>query len=509
MRINGEISKSLVGVSIIIFLLSLIPILYCARYDYATGDDLGKSYAVHRVIKNGGSAFEVIKTAVDSARDVYYSHEGTWASNFILALQPGIWGERYYSVTPIIGIISISVGILFFLYEILVKYYAYDIKIYLSVSALLLTLVIQLMPYIKGGLFWYTGMAHYDLPFCMALIFLTFCIRYYRYGKFMHLLIILFTSIYLGGSHYQAILLSWLLLVLFLIMHFVNDKNIKIKLKKKESLFIFAAFLIQLVGFYYCYKSPGNTERAEADFSFSFYKILKTVKQSVVQSTTDGFKYIVETRWVAIYIVFLILLGVCVSDKERIKSKKNTFLICLYSYLVYCAMYAPALYYLTYNASEGISGGYYDINFFVFMIFLTYSMLILGNIVGVGIVKKINSKKLLYYSFNTYLAVLAVFVLIFSKHLIAMTADYTCITFIKSGQLYDFEAQMQERLTILEDDSIKNVVLPEMNDQQGPFMHMALVSDESNFTNTVTRLYYDKDSVIAVPRAEYYEKYAE
>lgn len=507
MRINGEISKSLVGVSIIIFLLSLIPILYCAKYDYATGDDLGKSYAVHRVIKNGGSAFEVIKTAVDSARDVYYSHEGTWASNFILALQPGIWGERYYSVTPTIGIISISAGILLFLYEILVSYYGYDKKVYISVSVLLLTLVIQLMPYIKGGLFWYTGMAHYDLPFCMALIFLTFCIKYYRDGKLLQLFIILFTSIYLGGSHYQAILLSWLLLVLFLIILIVNTKNIN-SLKKKELLFIFIGFIIQLIGFYYCYKSPGNTERAEADFSFSFYKILETVKQSVVQSTTDGFKYIVETRWVAIYIVFLILLGVCVSDKERIKSKKNTFLICVYSYLVYCAMYAPALYYLTYNASEGISGGYYDINFFVFMIFLTYSMLILGNIVGVGIVKKINSKKLLYYSFNTYLAVLAVFVLIFSKHLIAMTADYTCITFIKSGQLYDFEAQMQERLTILEDDSIKNVVLPEMNDQQGPFMHMALVSDESNFTNTVTRLYYDKDSVIAVPRAEYYDKYA-
>ena len=62
---------------------------------------------------------------------------------------------------------------------------------------------------------------------------------------------------------------------------------------------------------------------------------------------------------------------------------------------------------------------------------------------------------------------------------------------------------MQERLSILHDPSIKEVVLPEMNDQQGPFMHMPLTSDPKSYTNYATARFYGKDSVIAVPREEY------
>lgn len=59
---------------------------------------------------------------------------------------------------------------------------------------------------------------------------------------------------------------------------------------------------------------------------------------------------------------------------------------------------------------------------------------------------------------------------------------------------------MQERLIILEDDSIKDVVVPEMNDQQGPLMHMPLTGDSTQYTNYATGLFYEKESVIAVDR---------
>ena len=38
-------------------------------------------------------------------------------------------------------------------------------------------------------------------------------------------------------------------------------------------------------------------------------------------------------------------------------------------------------------------------------------------------------------------------------------------------------------------------------------MHMALVDDPDSFTNWATRMYYGKDSVIAVPREVYEQEY--
>ena len=96
---------------------------------------------------------------------------------------------------------------------------------------------------------------------------------------------------------------------------------------------------------------------------------------------------------------------------------------------------------------------------------------------------------------------------VITRHSLKNTSDYLCIDFIRSGRLSDFEAQMQERLAILNDDSNPDPVVPEMNNDQGPFMHMALLDDPDSFTNWATRMYYGKNSVIAVPRDEYEKNY--
>ena len=93
------------------------------------------------------------------------------------------------------------------------------------------------------------------------------------------------------------------------------------------------------------------------------------------------------------------------------------------------------------------------------------------------------------------------------KSIVKESADYMIYTFVSNGHLKDYDNQMKERLRILQDDTVKNVILPEMNNEQGPFMHMAITKDVDNFSNTATMSFYDKESVIAIPRDEYYEKY--
>ena len=91
--------------------------------------------------------------------------------------------------------------------------------------------------------------------------------------------------------------------------------------------------------------------------------------------------------------------------------------------------------------------------------------------------------------------------LFFFKGDLKSTATFRSLEYIISGQAEDYKEQMEYQMSVLLDDTVKDVVLPEINDEQGPLMHMPLTGNPDEFTNSVTRFYYNKDRVIAVPRS--------
>lgn len=97
-----------------------------------------------------------------------------------------------------------------------------------------------------------------------------------------------------------------------------------------------------------------------------------------------------------------------------------------------------------------------------------------------------------------------VFLVVFRSD-IKQTTTYLCIDYVRSGQAADFKAQMVYQKEVLLDDEIKDVVLPAINDYQGPLMYMPLTENPESFTNSVTTKFYGKDSVVAVPREAWME----
>ena len=74
---------------IVVMAVSLIPILYCSFFDYATGDDLGYSAGVHHLLMQHASLSAILKEMFDNIKQSYYSYQGTWSSIFLFQLQPG------------------------------------------------------------------------------------------------------------------------------------------------------------------------------------------------------------------------------------------------------------------------------------------------------------------------------------------------------------------------------------------------------------------------------------
>ena len=85
----------------------------------------------------------------------------------------------------------------------------------------------------------------------------------------------------------------------------------------------------------------------------------------------------------------------------------------------------------------------------------------------------------------------------------------TCrsLVYIISGQAADYRKQMDLQTDLLLDETVSEVVVPFINDEQGPLMHMPVTGDPQAWTNTVTRKFYGKESLVAIPREEWMELY--
>ena len=82
-------------ICIIACLIVIVPLLMLAKYNYPSADDWSFGAATHQVIENGGNFGDVISEAFDVVMIWRENGEPRYANAFLVALQPGIWGERF------------------------------------------------------------------------------------------------------------------------------------------------------------------------------------------------------------------------------------------------------------------------------------------------------------------------------------------------------------------------------------------------------------------------------
>lgn len=485
-----------------LFFLSLLPILYCSFFNYATGDDLWEGAAAYRVLVNHGSIKEFFTAVFEWAKVDYLGWEGNWSSIILWCLEPSIWGEKVYCITPWIALFFLCGGTTYFLAYYLKKYLTVDFSFWLIVAVIVCFFSIQYMPYVRSGIFWYTGMVNYVVPYGLCLASFVWADKYIETGKKRYLIFISLTFAYIGGAGYTPVVLAFEGLFLIILVCLFGQKHEN----RLRSLGLILPLVLLIIGFLFSAVSPGNAARGGESYYFGATRAFMTILESIKQGFLGAINWFVSVRPLFLSAPLLFIVTWEQIDISRIKWKlNNPVLVPVFLFLISCSVYAPGIY-----AQSEVSGGVPDSIYFVFL--LTYA---LGIIYLTCYVKKKVTDKKKQFSRSGLAEKLRIsiilceilFCMIFGKYLLGNMTDYICIDFIRSGQLQDFEYQMQERLRILHDPEIKEVVLPEMNSEQGPFMHMALLSDPNAYTNQATARFYGKESVIAIPREEYYELY--
>ncbi len=499
--------KWMAWAGVVIFVILMLPVVYLSFVNRASGDDYGYGVYTREAWVTSHSLLEVLKASIQTIRSLYYSWQGTWFSIFVFSLQPEVFSRHAYVITTFL-MLFLLIGSTFLLFRhIFQRILNFDRWRVLIIVLLYLILMIEFIPGIKSALFWYNGTVHYMLPFAMCQLLSVWLMLYAETQKKIYFTGITIIMILLGGSNYQAALFA--LIVAF---YAGTAGCIHLKTKKWEykGFVLLLPMFLEAVGLIISMKAPGNNVRAGGGFGFSASAAIVTIIKSFAKGVLDIGGYVKEkpVMWIGFLVLFLFLTEAFVNQKREIHFQ-HPFIVSFGLYCLYSAMQTPAIY-----ADVEVSLGVNNMNYQVFLLMMFGILTVLAD-KAAGKIKNIWERQRRGLSIKEWIhnrvlipgLCVCMVLLVLGKGNIKQSTSYVCLSYITSGQAFDFKEQMELQTDLLMDKSVSNVVVPFINDDQGPLMHMPVTSDPEAWTNTVTRNFYGKESVIAIPRDEWVKKY--
>ena len=398
----------------IFFALTLLPILYVAPAVRATGDDLGYSAAVHQALISGGGFAGVLSAIRSAVVGTWYSWQGTWSSVALFCLQPGIWGDAWYPLTVAVSLGSILGGTWYFLNTIL-KRIGFAAPFRWIAYFLTAVMVIQYMPYPRGGIYWWTSVAHYDISYLAALLVMGWSFRWLDTGKQRYFIGITLLMTYLGGAGYPALVLAavWIFLMIVGGMtgllspagpesstavptggasdaanhrDFGNAPGTSFdrtsgtnpescsrdKTTIVRSLLLLLPLVLEMIGFVISAIAPGNSNRGGEGFGFSVSNVIYTLLICVKEGFTEGVGYFLTARPLILVLIVIAVYAWETAPRMEVRDEKGRLrieqpiLAVLPGFGITCIVRAPEIY-----AATEVSGGVTDTYWFVTMTALT------------------------------------------------------------------------------------------------------------------------------------------
>ncbi len=321
------------------YAISLIPLLWIAKYNYPSADDYTNGSRCYHVWEASHSVIKVIGEAISRTADEWLTWRGCFTSSFLSALPPSIFGERLYGLTAWIVLLTLSFATVYFFYEVLVKGFKADKYTSYSIAALVLFITVQCMG--EAGraeaFYWYSGAINYVFIHSLSLIFYGLLISAAcsdgRKRKLRLALSSIFGFLVAGGNQMTMLNVA---IVLVTVMIFMTVQR---KWKNNKGLLIPIA--VFFVGFILAVVAPGNLVRAGSSHGMNPVK-------AIMVSFYYGLDLMLSqwTTWP------VILLAICMVPPFWHMAAQTKFRfryplpVVLFGYCIVSAMVTPPLFIL-------------------------------------------------------------------------------------------------------------------------------------------------------------------
>lgn len=502
----------------VLFLISLLPIIYLGLHNYPSGDDFWYGVYTNRAWVETGSVIEAMKGSFQMLKEMYVKWQGTWFTIFLFTLSPGIFAKHGYYIVIFLSLSMLIGGTGYLSYHYLVHKLQLSKPVWLILLCTVLYPAIQYIPRTTSGLFWFNGIMHYSVPYLLACIAVVQTQKFIDNGKIKNFLSLFLCFTLLGGGSYlMPIAASLIAVLIFLAQIQIKKTSETAKLQffiPKRNWLILIAFFAELVGLLISFLAPGNSVRGGEEFSADPKWALKCIWYAIDRGIYLGVDYFQENP-----VILLIYIGLAVFLWEIMwnVSKKISFrlpaIFVLYMNGIYWAIYTPEIY-----SRSDVSGGVPNTYFHVFLLITLANMIYVHGWIQNQIWKhwnkkatspdevfeKSSNKSLLYGTkYKQTIGIPALAVILISLLFIApnskiLTTNDYCIEYIASGRMHEYIRMREEQYIIMTDNSIQNAIIYDKGDQY-PLLHMSL-SDNPQMQHNVNQAnFYGKNSVIAYP----------
>lgn len=470
----------------------IFPLLFIAKYNYPSADDWSHGANGYKILQKGGGFFELLKVTIGTVCKSYTAWDGRFAEVLFAALQPGIWGEQYYCLVT-----WIMLGAIIFA-ECLLCRTALEQGtgkkcVGLWIPIILPSVIIQLLycPFPEESFYWHTGSAGYTFMFALSLVLLVLfwkmAIREYLSGK--RVLMILcagLLSALVGGGNFATSLSTFLMLCILSVYFMLYNRA-----ALKKTWFV---PLLTGVSLLLCIVAPGNTSRIEANFDGATGSAAEAIYMSLARSATNIYS------WTNIKVILMLLFAFPFIWRA-VKSTECRFklpaLVTLLTFGVYASQCTPTMY------VDGTTGG----GRMAAILFYTYHVwLLMNTIYWLGWLSRrenrvknfldcIEAKCGKYLLSYCALVGMLLVGLIYTTDLKELTS-YRAYRSWRQGWAQQYAIEWEERLEVLHDDSVKDVVFEPLSVYPEMILYTDL-QDENGYiwVNAACAEYYDKASV--------------
>ncbi len=499
---------------VLIYLTGLIPLLIIAWYNYPSADDFSMANEVRIRFVESGSVLATIQEAVRMAKYYYANWCGYYFSDFLMAMPPCVFGERYYVLSTYFLVGILSVGTVVFMHALLVKTLHVNKAITRCITMLILLITVQCMP--RGSVrveafYWYAGAVNYVFMYGIGLLYLSVFLYYIQEKNKKRqkglLLVATLLGFAMGGANYMSALSCAIistLLVIFIICSVINKITWKIgerEIDRNQYLQLLIPLLIMLTGFILSCTAPGNAVRSAHLESMNPIKTVMVALFYTLEYAVGKW-----TNWSVLCLILFVLPFLWKAAKQISWDFRYPFLAIAFFYGMTAANIAPPLY-----AERNIEGGRIQALLWIqYVLCLILCLLYLcGWVQRNGFINSEKSeadvrmngavKQYMSTGLCKYLITIVLLIMFGSCLFVAEDSHFytatSAATDLINGKANQFRKEWAERYVLLNDSSVKEVVVKELSVRPELLYYSDISQDPDDWSNKGMREYFDKEVV--------------
>lgn len=480
--------KPSAGITAVFFTLALVlmlvPLLRLAEYSVPWYDDYTYGRPARLEVESGTGFPGALKGAWYSTRTSWYAWQGTYSSIFFMSLMPGVWGEQYYFIGPVLLILLPVLGI-FALAGVLARdVLGFDRVLTLSLQSVTAAAVLMLIYSAKEGFYWYNSGIHYVgmHSFCLLMIAMAVKLLKVKSRAAAGFLVLgtMLGALLSAGANFVTALQGLLALL--------SVAGAAVLCKNSRFFLLLPSLAVYGAGFYKNVTAPGNDKRMEFFVGWGYGPV-----ESVLRSFQEAFLHLGEfTGLITLAVLALLVPVIWQAVKRSGFAFRCPGLVLVWSVCLYASGFTPSLY------SLGHAGLSRTLN----AVKITYDLLlILNEVYWLGyLCRKLEKRGKGTFSglccWWFYPVVGAAMLLIFAaaSNQAGNYSAYGAYYYIHTGEAYNFYHEYLARVEQLKGEEPDVAVKP--YGFQPWFLCMGdWAEDPDNEVNRAVANWYGKDSV--------------